>query len=305
MDYYQKLGVDKSASATEIKKAFRKIAVKYHPDKNPGDDAAEEKFKEANEAYAVLSDAEKKEQYDTYGEAGFSQRYSQEDIFRGSNLGDIFKEFGINFGGGGFQQNGGGSPFESFFSQGQGGGCSGGCGGHQVQPPKGQDSTMDLWVTLEEVATGTERTVAAPGNERVSVKIPKGIEAGKKLRLTGKGQPSPQGGQPGNLYLQINIQPHSVFERKGSNLIIKQPVSFSEAVLGTTVSIPTLDGGKLNVKIPSGMQAKSKLRLKGKGLPLPNSTKQGDILVQIEVNIPNELSEDQTKIVKDLQKAGL
>jgi curved DNA-binding protein len=305
MDYYQKLGVDKSASAAEIKKAFRKIAVKYHPDKNPGDKAAEERFKEANEAYAVLSDPEKKQQYDTYGEAGFSQRYSQEDIFRNSNLGDIFKEFGINFGGGSFQQGGGGgSPFDSFFSQG-GGGCGGGCRTQQVQPPKGQDSTMDLWVTLEEIATGTERTVASPGNERVSVKIPKGIEAGKKLRLTGKGQPSPQGGQPGNLYLRINVQPHKDFEQKGANLIVKRPVTFSEAVLGTTVSVPTLDGGELNVKIPAGMQAKSKLRLKGKGLPLPGNSGKGDILVQIEVQVPKELSENQTKAVKKLQEAGL
>lgn len=306
MDYYQKLGVDKTASAAEIKKAFRKIAVKDHPDKNPDDTAAEERFKEANEAYAVLSDPEKKQQYDTYGEAGFSQRYSQEDIFKGSNLGDIFKEFGMNFGGGGgggFQQAGGGSPFDSFFSGGGGGCGGGGCGSQQA--PKGQDSTMDLWVTLEEVATGTERTVAALGDDRVSVKIPKGIEAGKKLRLTGKGQQSPHGGQPGNLYLRINIQPHDDFERKGQNLIVKRPVSFSEAVLGTTVSVPTLDGTELNVKIPAGMQLKSKLRLKGKGLPIPKTEQRGDILVQIVVDIPKELSKEQIKIVEELQEAGL
>lgn len=302
MDYYKKLGVDKTASAAEIKKAFRKLAVKYHPDKNPGDSAAEEKFKEANEAYAVLSDAKKKQQYDTYGEAGFSQRYSQEDIFRGSNLGDILKEFGMNFGGSGFQQGGGGSNFNSFFSQ-SGGGCGGGCGG--APPPKGQDATMDLWVTLEEVATGTERTVAPGGAERVSVKIPKGIEGGKKLRLTGKGNQSPQGGQPGNLYLRINIQPHTEFERQDANLVYKHAVSFSEAVLGTTISVPTLDGGELNVKIPPGMQTKSKLRLKGKGLPVSNSASYGDILVQIEVTIPQDLSEEQTKIVEELQGAGL
>ncbi|MDA3970714.1 MAG: DnaJ domain-containing protein [Desulfobulbaceae bacterium] len=298
MDYYKKLGVDKTASAAEIKKAFRKLAVKYHPDKNPGDKSAEDKFKEANEAYAVLSDPEKRKQYDTYGEAGFSQRYSQEDIFRSSNLGDIFKEFGMNFGGSGQ----GGSPFESFFSQ-SGGGGGGGCGG--APPPKGQDATMELWVTLEEVATGTERTVAPGGAERVSVKIPKGIEGGKKLRLTGKGQQSPQGGQPGNLYLRINIQPHADFERKGSNLIFKHGVSFSQAVLGTTINVPTLGGGELNVKIPPGMQANSKLRLKGKGLPAPTGGSCGDILVQVEVTIPKELSEEQTRIVQELQGAGL
>lgn len=298
MDYYKKLGVDKTASAAEIKKAFRKLAVKYHPDKNPGNKAAEDKFKEANEAYAVLSDPEKRKQYDTYGEAGFSQRYSQEDIFRSSNLGDIFKEFGMNFGGSGQ----GGSPFESFFSQ-TGGGGGGGCGG--APPPKGQDATMELWVTLEEVATGTERTVAPGGAERVSVKIPKGIEGGKKLRLTGKGQQSPQGGQPGNLYLRINIQPHKDFERKGSNLIFKHNISFSEAVLGTTIKVPTLGGGELSVKIPPGMQANSKLRLKGKGLPAPKGGSWGDILVQVEVTIPKELSEEQTRLVKQLQGTGL
>ncbi len=298
MDYYKKLGVAKTASAAEIKKAFRKLAVKYHPDKNPDNKAAEDKFKEANEAYAVLSDPEKRKQYDTYGEAGFSQRYSQEDIFRSSNLGDIFKEFGMNFGGSGQ----GGSPFESFFSQ-SGGGGGGGCGG--APPPKGQDATMELWVTLEEVATGTERTVAPGGAERVSVKIPKGIEGGKKLRLTGKGQQSPQGGQPGNLYLRINIQPHADFERKGSNLIFKHGISFSQAALGTTINVPTLGGGELNVKIPPGMQANSKLRLKGKGLPAPTGGSYGDILVQVEVTIPKELSEEQTRIVQELQGAGL
>ncbi|MBU0682608.1 MAG: DnaJ domain-containing protein [Proteobacteria bacterium] len=300
MDYYKILGVDKSADSAAIKKAYRKLAMKYHPDKTAGDKAAEEKFKEANEAYAVLSDPEKRKQYDTYGSTGFSQRYSQEDIFRGSDLGSILREFGINFGGG-FSQ-GGGSPFESFFSQSSGGGSR----GFQQQPAKGQDMIMELWVTLEEVATGTERTIAlAHIGDRVSVKIPPGIESGKKLRVTGKGAPSQTGGPAGDLYLKINVQPHSLFQQEGSTLIYEVKIPFSQAALGTKVAIPTMDGKELNVKIPAGMQAGGKLRLQGKGLPKGPKGPHGDLMVKINIEVPKELSAEQKKLLKELQKIGL
>lgn len=308
MDYYKILGVDKSADSAVIKKAYRKLAMKYHPDKNAGDKAAEEKFKEANEAYAVLSDPEKRKQYDTYGSTGFSQRYSQEDIFRGSDLGSILREFGINFGGGFSSQAGGsGSPFESFFSQSSGCGPNG-CGsrGFQQQPAKGQDMIMELWVTLEEVATGTERTISlAHIGDRVSVKIPPGIESGKKLRVSGKGVPSQTGGPAGDLYLKINIQPHAIFQQEGSTLIYEVKIPFSQAVLGTKVAIPTMDGKELNVKIPAGMQAGGKLRLQGKGLPQGPKGPQGDLMVKINIEVPKELSAEQKKLLKELQKIGL
>lgn len=307
MDYYKILGVDKSADSATIKKAYRKLAMKYHPDKTAGDKAAEEKFKQANEAYAVLSDPEKRTQYDTYGSTGFSQRYSQEDIFRGSDLGSILREFGINFGGGFSKAGGAGSPFESFFSQGSNCG-PGGCGsrGFQQQPAKGQDMTMELWVTLEEVASGTERTIAlAHMGDRVSVKIPAGIEAGKKLRVSGKGAPSQMGGPAGDLYLKINVQPHSLFEQDGTTLIHEKKIPFSQAALGTKVAVPTLDGKELTVKIPAGMQAGGKLRLKGKGLPAGPHGPKGDLMVKVTVEVPKELSAEQQRLLAELQKTGL
>ncbi|MEN8256880.1 MAG: DnaJ C-terminal domain-containing protein [Thermodesulfobacteriota bacterium] len=307
MDYYKALGVDKTADSATIKKAYRKLAMKYHPDKNAGDKGAEDKFKQANEAYAVLSDPEKRQQYDTYGSTGFSERYSQEDIFRGSDLGSILREFGINFGGGFSQAGGAGSPFESFFSQ-SGGCASGTCGsrGFQQQPAKGQDMTMEVWVTLEEVGTGTERTIAlAHIGDRVSVKIPAGIESGKKLRVSGKGSPSQMGGPAGDLYLKINIQPHSLYKQDGSNLTYELKIPFSQVALGTKAAVPTLDGHELKVKIPAGMQGGGKLRLKGKGLPKGPNGPNGDLMVQINVEVPKKLSQEQQELLEKLHETGL
>ncbi len=307
MDYYKILGVDKSADSATIKKAYRKLAMKYHPDKNPGDKTAEDKFKEANEAYAVLSDPEKRKQYDTYGSTGFSERYSQEDIFRGTDLGSILREFGINFGSGFSQAGGPGSPFEAFFSQSSSCG-PGSCGsrGFQQQPAKGQDMTMELWVTLEEVASGTERTIAlAHIGDRVSVKVPAGIESGKKLRISGKGAPSQMGGPAGDLYLKINIQPHALYKQEGSTLIYEKKIHFSQAALGAKIAVPTLDGKELKVKIPAGMQGGGKLRLKGKGLPKGPKGPNGDLMVKINIEVPKELSADQQKLLEELQKSGL
>lgn len=306
MDYYKILGVDKTADNAAIKKAYRKLAMKYHPDQNAGDKAAEEKFKEANEAYAVLSDPEKRKQYDTYGSTGFSQRYSQEDIFRGSDLGSIFREFGINFGGGFNQAGGSGSPFESFFSQSSRGPGGSAGRGFQPQPAKGQDMAMELWVTLEEVATGTERTISLTHiGDKVSVKIPAGIESGKKLRVSSKGAPSQMGGPAGDLFLKINVQPHAIFQQDGSTLIYETKISFSQAALGTKIAVPTLDGKELNVKIPAGMQAGGKLRLQGKGLPKGPKGPSGDLMVKINIEVPKELSDTQQKLLTELQEAGL
>lgn len=305
MDYYKILGVDKTADSAAIKKAYRKLAMKYHPDKTAGDKAAEEKFKQANEAYAVLSDPEKRKEYDTYGSSDFSQRYSQEDIFRGSDLGSILREFGMNFGGGFSQSGGGGSPFESFFSQSSGFGPDQGRG-FQQQAAKGQDMIMELWVTLEEVASGTERTISlAHLNDKVSVKIPPGIESGKRLRVTGKGAPSPMGGPAGDLFLKINVQPHSLFKQDGATLTHEKKIPFSQAALGTKVTIPTLEGKELSVKIPAGMQSGGKLRLKGKGLPKGANGPRGDLMVKINIEVPKELSAEQEKLLKELQETGL
>jgi curved DNA-binding protein len=315
MEYYQILGVAKTASADEIKKAYRKLAIKYHPDKNPGDKQAEEKFKEISEAYAVLSDTEKRQQYDTFGSTGFKQRYSQEDIFRNFDLNDILRQFGFggNFraGGGGtfhtsgFRPGAGGSPFDNIFSNGGGGGGCGGCG---PQPVKGGDLTYELSVSLEDVLHGTEKTISlrqGGQTQNVSVKVPKGIEDGKRLRLSGKGAPSSSGGPAGDLYLKIHVAEHPVFQRVDDDLVVEQRIPFSQTCMGTTIEVTTLDGKKFNVKVPAGVQQEAKLRIKGHGLPAGPIGHRGDLLVKIAVRIPKTLSPEQEAAVKALEAVGL
>ncbi len=312
MEYYQVLGVAKTASADDIKKAYRKLAIKFHPDKNQGNKKSEEKFKEISEAYAVLSDPEKRKQYDTYGSAGFHQRYSQEDIFRNFDLNDILRQFGFgggfqNTGGfrsaGGFRPGGGGASFDHIFGQagGRGGGCQGGgCG---PQPVAGNDLTYELTVTLEEVLHGAEKAISLRQNgqaQSVSVKVPKGIETGKRLRLSGKGAPSPSGGPAGDLYLKIQVAPHPVFERVDDDLVIERRIPFSEACLGTTVEVTTLSGKKYNVKIPAGVQQDAKLRIKGHGLPSGPIGHRGDILVRIAIDVPKALTPEQEEVIRSL-----
>ena len=319
MDYYKILGVSKNASLEELKKAYRKKALKYHPDRNKDNKEAEEKFKQANEAYAVLSDKEKRQQYDTYGSTDFHQRFSQEDIFRNSDIGSILREFGINLGGMGggrgfrtsfrTSSSGGGSPFDAFFQQaGAGGGCGSRCqsGFQQQAAVKRNDLTMELPVSLNEVLTGAEKVISVgQAGHRVSVKIPAGIESGKKLRVSGKGSPSPMGGPAGDLYLLIKVQPHPVFCREKNNLIVEQRIPFSSVTLGTHIEVPTLGGKHLKVKVPSGMQEKGKLRIKGKGLPDGPHGSRGDLLVKIAVQIPKKISNEQKKLIEALKETGL
>ncbi|MCJ7604284.1 MAG: DnaJ domain-containing protein [Desulfobulbaceae bacterium] len=307
-DYYKILGVAKDASTEEIKKAYRKLALKYHPDRNQGNKESEEKFKEANEAYAVLSDPEKRKQYDTFGSTGFQQRYSQEDIFRNSDIGSILREFGINLGGmgGGFSSGGfrtfssGRSSFDDFSHGGH-------AQGFRTQPPvKGQDLSLELSISLDEVLNGAEKTISlGRGGDKVTVKIPAGIENGKKLRVAGKGSPSPMGGQPGDLYLLIKVEPHPVFEREDNNLVFEKAISFSSAVLGTEIDVPTLNGKQFKVKVPAGIQPQSKLRLKGHGLPAGPHGPHGDILVKITVEVPKKVDKAQKKLLNELAEAGL
>lgn len=316
-DYYELLGISRTATPEEIKKAYRKLALKYHPDRNKDNKAAEEKFKKISEAYAVLSDKEKRQQYDTYGSSDFQQRYSQEDIFRNVDLGSILREFGINLGGGrggGFQRTSmGGTPFETIFTHGGMGGGSqdftGGFGGfRQAQAVKGSDISLELPITLEEALTGGEKTISIGTHDlrgRVSVKIPAGIEEDKKLRVAGKGSPSPMGGPAGDLYLIIKFKPHSTFIREGNNLIFEKQLPYSAAVLGTEISVPTLDGKNLKVKIPAGIQPQAKLRLKKNGLPAGPDGQRGDLFVQISVEVPKVLSPAQQNLIEQLAQTGL
>ncbi len=312
MDYYQILGVNKDSSAAEIKKAYRKLALQFHPDKNNGGKEAEDKFKEISEAYAVLSDPEKKKQYDLYGSADFRQRYSQEDIFRGFDLNDILRQFGFRSGQTGsprgqmHNMGGAGSPFTTFFSQGPAGGCGGGSCHSTLE--KGQDMNYQITISLEDVLHGAERTITLRKNgstQNVSVKIPKGIEEGKKLRLQGKGGPSPQGGPPGDLYLKVEIAPHQLFSRDGDDLIVEKPVSFSEACFGTRIEVETLEGKKFMVTVGPATDHNARLRIRGYGLPRGPMGERGDLFVRISVQVPRELNDEQKHLVEQLQACGL
>ena len=301
-DYYDILGVNKKASDEEIKRAYRKMAMKYHPDRNPNKKEAEERFKEINEAYAVLSDKEKRKQYDTFGAEGFRQRFTQEDIFQGFDFDEILSGL---FGGRGrreFRFGGrGGFDFGDIFS---------GQGGYQDTgrtPQKGEDILYELSISLEEAASGGEKRVSYRKNgriEEVSVKIPKGIPTGKKLRLAGKGMQGRNGGPPGDLYLQISVRDHPIFTREGDDLVVEKEVSFSEAVLGTTVEVPTLEGKK-RVKVPPGTQSHTKMRLKGLGLPRFQREGRGDELVKVIVRVPKRVSEKNKKLIEELAREGI
>lgn len=305
-DYYEALGLNKDASAEAIKKAYRKLALRYHPDKNQGNKTAEEKFKEISEAYAVLSDPEKRRHYDTFGSAGFHQRFSQEDIFRNFDLDAILRQFGF---GGSFRSAGSfrnASPFEHLF---QGGGsCR--SDAHSPQASPGADLNYSLNISLEEILHGAEKTVTvrqpSGGQQNISVKVPKGIEEGKRLRLAGRGAPSACGGPPGDMYLKIHITPHSRFRREEDDLVLEHRISFSQACLGVSIEVETLEGKKFNVRVPAGVQQDARLRIKGYGLPAgPIGEERGDLLVRVAVAVPKTLSPEQEALVHALAENGL
>ena len=302
-DYYQVLGVKKDASNAEIKKAYRKLAMKYHPDHTKGDKTAEEKFKKISEAYAVLSDKEKRKEYDTFGAEGFRQRFSQEDIFRGFDFGDIFREFGL--GGDFFSGRGRGSGMRFNFG---GGSPFGSQAGPQQARMKGADLVYELPLTLKEVATGTTKTVSLQHqgySQKVTVKIPKGLISGKKLRLAGKGSPSPVGGPPGDLFIQAKVLNDPTYRAEAYDLHMNQELKLSEVVLGTHISVSTLDGKKLSLKIPPGTRPGTKMRMPGHGLPHMKSKKKGDLYVKIQVRLPRQLTDEQKNLIEKLAETGL
>lgn len=300
-DYYKILGVDKSASDEDIKKSYRKLAMKHHPDQAKGDKASEEKFKEISEAYAVLSDKEKRKQYDMFGSDGFHQRYSQEDIFKGSDLGDILKEFGLG-GSRFFSDRGDGMRF-SF-----GSGSPFGSGARRQAQVKGSDLVYEMALTLQEVASGANKTVNIQHQgraENLTVKIPKGMITGKKIRLAGKGESSPYGGPPGDLYIQSKMLPHPVYRAEGNDLYINNEIKLSEALLGTNLSVPSIDGKELTLKVPPGTKHGTKMRLSGRGLPQMKGGKQGDLYVIVNISIPKKLGKEQKRLIEELADTGL
>lgn len=355
-DYYDILGVSRSSSPDEIKKAYRKLAIKYHPDKNPGDKEAEEKFKEAAEAYEVLSNPEKKQRYDQFGHAGTSGAGS----YGGGhmNMEDIFSQFGDIFGGG--------SPFESFF----GGGHSGG----SRRAARGTNLRIKVKLNLEEIAKGAEKKIkvnklvvcstcdgtgakdkssfhscntcggagsvrrvtntilgqmqttstcptcngtgtqitskcnvchgdgVVRGEETISINIPAGVSEGMQLSMSGRGNAAPNGGIPGDLIILIEEVPHETLKREGNNVVYDLHISFLDAVLGSSVEVPTIDG-KAKIKIEPGTQGGKILRLKGKGIPEVNSYHRGDQLVYVNIWTPKAVSREERDLLEKLQNS--
>lgn len=353
-DYYEVLGVAKNASESEIKKAYRQLALKYHPDKNPDDKEAEEKFKEAAEAYEVLSNAEKRQRYDRFGHQGVGGGGAGGGFHM--NMEDIFSQFGDVFGGA--------HPFESFFG--------GGGGGRRRAVNRGSNLRIKVKLTLEEIATGVEKKIkvnkfikctpcngtgaekgssftqcptckgsgqvrrvtntilgqmqttstcptcsgegqtittkckschgsgVVRGEEVITMNIPAGVGEGMQLTMSGKGNMGERGGIPGDLLIAIEEIPHEHLQREGTNLLYELFINFADAALGTNVEIPTLDG-KAKIKIDAGTQAGKVLRLKGKGLPEVNSYHKGDLLVNISVWTPQNLTSEEKAILEKLK----
>src|SRR5450432_633415 len=354
-DYYEILGITKSSSADEIKKSYRKVAMQYHPDRNPGDKAAEEKFKESAEAYEILSDGDKKSQYDRYGHAGVNNGRGG---FSGSgNMDDIFSQFGDIFGD---------DVFGSFFGSGRRGG-----GGSRTRGVRGSNLRVKIKLNYEEIAKGvtknikvkkyvgcstcggsgakdrnsvqacstcggsgqvrrvsntflgqmqtvttcptcsgegttiTSKCVACKGEGRVfgeevvSIDIPAGVQEGMQLSVSGKGNAGERGGSPGDLIILIEEEAHPDLQRDGLNVAFDLHISFTDAVFGTQVEVPTIDG-KAKIRIPAGTQSGKIFRLKGKGFPSVNSYEKGDQLIHVNVWTPQQVSAEEKVVLEKL-----
>ena len=348
-DYYEVLGVDKNSDPNQIKSAYRKLAVKYHPDKNKGEKAAEEKFKEASEAYHVLSNSERKQSYDNFGHAAFENAGGGRGGFGNfdfsSHFSDIFEDFfGEGFGGNerrSRRSNNRGSDLKydlsitleeaytgkkqdiKFSTSEQCNTCSGSgskpghnadscsmCGGHgQVRSSQGfftvQQTCPQCSGSGEEITNpcsscngqGKKQT-----SKRLSVTIPKGVDDGTRIRLAGKGEAGSRGASNGDLYLFINVYSHDLFKRSDENLFFECPISIADAALGTSIEIPTIDGGKAKIKIPQGTQSGKQFRLKGKGMPYMRGGETGDLYIQVNTEVPVSLNKEQKELLEKFRE---
>ncbi len=290
-DYYEVLGVSKNASDDEIKKAYRKLAIKYHPDKNPGDKEAEAKFKEISEAHEVLSDKQKRARYDQFGHAGVGGAG-----FGGAGGGNPF--------GGGFNYNG-----QTFnFDFGQGGGLDDilgslfGFGGGARRPRRGADYQTSVTITFEEAIFGTTETINVEGKS-MKVKIPAGIDDGMSIRLRGKGGPAPEGGtESGDLYVRVKVKPHKSLTREGVIILSEQKIDMVDAALGCEVDVETVDG-KITMKVPAGTQSGTPFKLSGHGVPFRADGDRGPHIVTIIVETPKNLSKRQKELLEEFKGA--
>ena len=348
-DYYEVLGVDKGASADQIKSAYRKQAIKHHPDKNKGDKSAEDKFKEASEAYHVLSNSERKQNYDNFGHAAFENGGGGRGGFGNfdfsNHFSDIFEDFfGEGFGGSGRKSrrsNNRGSDLRydlsitleeaytgkkqdiKFSTSEKCDTCSGSgskpghdvgscsmCGGH------GQVRSSQGFFTVQQTCpqcSGSGEMITNPcgscggqgkkqASKRLSVTIPKGVDDGTKIRLAGKGEAGSRGAGNGDLYLFINVYSHDLFKRSDENLFFECPISIADAALGASIEIPTIDGGKAKIKIPSGTQSGKQFRLKGKGMPYMRGSGTGDLYVQVNTEVPVSLNKEQKELLEKFRE---
>lgn len=318
-DYYEVLGINRSADEKEIKHAYRKLAKQYHPDTNQGNTQAAEKFKEVNEAYDVLGDEKKRKLYDQYGFAAFQEGFDPEAAKRAS-----FGGFRSGFGRGGFGQNG----YQEFHFEGNDmddmgdifgdmfGGMFHGRGGNSRRSSyqmKGGDLHADVMVSFDEAAFGGEKLIhigTQDGSGQVQslqVHIPAGIEDGKSIRLRGKGMPGMNGGEAGDLLLKVHVGTKAGFERKGQDVYAKTEIPFTTAVFGGEAKVRTLDGNVM-CRIPAGTQSGSKIRLKGKGIQkMGNASAHGDFYVEVQIEVPknlNEASKQKLREYEECRKAG-
>jgi molecular chaperone DnaJ len=296
-DFYATLGVSKDVSAADLKKTYRKLARKYHPDSNAGDAAAEAKFKEVSEAYSVLSDPEQRQEYDQLRAMGSGARFSAGGA-GGGGFEDVFSMFGQGRGGSTRFQTGG-ADYEDIFSMfgqqpggnfgsGRFGQPSGGFRGYGG-PSRGADVTARTTIDFVTATKGETITLQGEDGKPFKVKIPAGVSDGQKIRLRGRGRPSPDGGETGDIVVQVSVRPHPVFTRDGLNLRVTVPVTFVEATLGATIEVPTLGGDPVKLRVAPGTPSGRILRVKGRGVQSTKGT--GDLLAEVQVAVPAHLDD--------------
>lgn len=303
-DYYEVLGISRSADEKEIKRAYRKLAKKYHPDTNPGDRQAEQKFKEATEAYNVLSDAEKKKLYDQYGFAAFEDGFRSDTDHTGGR--DSFSG-SFHFGGADMGDMGDmGGAFDDLFGSMFGGGFGNSYESRHFRQ-KGADAQADIQISFDEAVLGCDKVIhLRDGNGKTSslqVHIPAGIDEGQSVRLKGKGASGINGGAFGDLMLKVHITPKAGYERKGNDVYVTVNIPYTTAVLGGEAIVPTLTG-KVSCKIAPGTQSGSKIRLKNKGIPsMKNPAHRGDEYIVIQIEVPKNLSPDERQKLMEYERA--